>query len=476
MLHLLVVEVAAVLPSYWGSIALQIDPDVRIFIYTVLASLAAALAFGLAPAWQSSRPELIPALKGEGGAFGRSRLHDSLIAGQIGACLVLLIGSALLLRGSQRALHADPGFETRPIASVELPDPVAFGYDRARRPALKRELMEAVRAVPGVAAVASASRPPIGGGQRWVPVADAGAPPPAGDGGPPSVGYSYVSPNYFETLGIGIVRGRPFASEEAGQHAPVAIVSEATARRFWPGQDPIGRRLAIGGTEGGSSFAGEEAPVCPRCEIVGVARDVRGLRLDRPDEAFLYLPLSDARRWNDTILVRTQGDPALLLPALGRAVRGVDPNLPAVAGALGNMVSVDPRFVVSRIGGVLASAVGLLGLLLACLGVYGTVSYCVARRTRELGIRMALGAERARLLRLVVGEGVRPVLAGVAIGLAGSVAVGRVLSAMLFGLSPLDAVSFVGGSSLLVAIALAATWRPARRATRIDPMTALRYE
>ena len=481
MLHLLVVEVASALPSYWGSIALQIGPDVRVFIYTVLASLAAALAFGLAPAWQSSRTELIPALKGEGGSFGRplgrSRLHDGLIAGQIGACLVLLIGSALLLRGSQRALHADPGFETRPVVSIEVFNPVAVGYDRARLRELKRQLTDAVGALPGVAAVASASRPPIGGGQRWVPAADAGAPaPPVGDGGPRSVGYSYVSPNYFETLGIGIVRGRPFTSDEADQHAPVAIVSEATARRFWPGQDPIGRRLAIGGTEGGSRFAGEEAPLCPSCEVVGVARDVHGLRLDRPDEAFLYLPLSDARRWNDTILVRARADPGPLLPALGRAVRNVDPNLPALAGALGTMVSVDPRFVVSRIGGVLASAVGLLGLLLACLGVYGTVSYCVARRTRELGIRMALGAERSRVRRLVVGEGARPVLAGVAIGLAGSAAVGRVLSAMLFGLSPLDAVSFAGGSSLLVAIALVATWLPARRATRIDPMVALRCE
>jgi putative ABC transport system permease protein len=481
MLHLLILEVSSALPSYWGSIALQIDPDVRIFTYTVLVSLATGVVFGLAPAWQASRPDLSAALKDEGSRFGRhldrSRLRDLLIAAQIGACLVLLIGSALLLRGSQRAVRAEPGFETRHVVSIEIFNPVAVGYDRTRMRELKRELTEAVGALPGVAAVAGASRPPIGGGQRWVPVAEAGAPAPSTrEGGPPAVGYSYVSPNYFETLGIDIVHGRAFTAGEADAQLPVVVISEATARRFWPGHDPIGRRLAIGGPDGGPRFAGEERPLCATCEVIGVVRDVHGLELQKPDDAFLYLPLSDARQWNDTLLVRTEGEPTPLLPALGGAIRRVDPSLPAVAGVLDTMISFDPHFVVARIGGVLSSVVGILGLFLACLGVYGMVGYCVARRTREIGIRMALGAERTQVLRLVLGEGVRPVLAGVAIGVVISVAIGRVLSAILFGLSPLDVVSFAGVSLLLLAIALLATWLPARRATRVDPMVALRHE
>jgi predicted permease len=483
MLHLLIVAVASVLPSYWGSIALQIDPDIRIFGYTVLVSLATGVVFGLAPAWQASRPDLRSALKDEGGAFGqkvnRSRLRDVLIAAQIAICIVLLIGSALLLRGSQRALHADPGFATRDIVIIAVFDPVAVGHERTRLPALKRELMEAIGALPGVRSVAGASRPPMGGGHRFVPVKDAAATapiPPAGEGGPPAVGYSFVSPNYFDTLGIVIARGRTFSATEAGARAPVAIISEATARRFWPGQDPIGKRLTIGGPRARPHFAGEELPFCPSCEVVGVARDVHGLDPQKPDEAYLYLPLSDAGRWNDTLLVRAEGDPTLLLPALGGAIQRVDPNLPAVAGVLDTMISFDPHFVVARMGGLLSSVVGVLGLALACLGVYGMVGYCVAWRTREIGIRVALGAERAQVVRLVLGEGVRPVLAGIATGLALSAAVSRVLAAMLFGLSPLDAVSFAGVSLLLFGIALLAAWLPARRATRVDPMVALRYE
>jgi macrolide transport system ATP-binding/permease protein len=480
MMRLLIVEVSSALPSYWGAIALQIDPDVRIFAYTLLVSLATGVVFGLAPAWQASPPDLNAALKDEGRALGRapgrSRLRDVLIAAQIGACLVLLIGSALLLRGSQRALRAEPGFDTRHVVIIEVFDPARASRGPARWRGLKRELKEAVGAVPGVSGVAVASRPPIGGGQRWVAVAEAGAPaPPAGEGDPPAIGYSYVSPNYFETLGIGVVRGRTFIATDAEAALPVAIVSEATARRFWPGEDAVGKRLAIG-RPGAGHFAGEEAPLCASCEVVGVVRDVHGLQLHKPDDAFLYLPLPETRPGSVTLLVRTEGDPASRLPSLGRAVRSVGPGLPAVAGVLDTMISFDPHFVVARMGGMLSSLIGVLGLLLACLGVYGMVAYCAARRTQEIGIRVALGARRTQVLGLVMREGMRPVLAGVATGVVASAAVGRVLSAMLFGLSSLDVVSFAGVSALLFAIALLATWLPARRAARVDPMVALRYE
>src|SRR5437879_11733427 len=198
--------------------------------------------------------------------------------------------------------------------------------------------------------------------------------------------------------------------------------------------------------------------------------------LRKIDESYVYLPLSQSRQWTSTLLARTEGDPTPLLPAIGQEVRRVDANLPVIGAPLYTLISMNPYFVVSRVGGVLASIVGMLGLLLACMGVYGVVSYSVVQRTREIGIRMALGAQSVQVLRPVVTEGLRPILFGVALGVLASAGVSRALSATLFGLSPLDPASFAGVSLLLIAIALLATWLPARRATRVDPMLALRYE
>jgi predicted permease len=482
-LHLLVMEIAAALPSFGGTIALEITPDVRIFAFTLFVSCAAGIGFGLAPAFEACKADVNSALKEEGSAFGhhlsRSRLRGLLIAGQMAACLVLLISSALLLRGSERALKIDPGYHAQSVAYLEMYNPKNLHYSQSRLLQLNRDLIQGIASLPGVRSVSQASRGPISGGNRWVPVAPAGPtslPPSTGVSEPPTAGYSYVTSNYFDTLGIPIVLGRTFTAREADGQAPVVVISEATARRFWPGEDPVGKLLQIGSQKGGTSFPGESDPFVASSEVIGIARDVRSMDLRKLDESYLYLPLSQSRQWTSTLLVRADGDPKLLLPAIGREFRHVDANLPVIAAPLHTMVSMDPYFVVSRMGGVLASIVGALGLLLACLGVYGMVSYSVAQRTREIGIRMALGAESIQVLRLVVSEGFRPILSGVVIGIIVSAGVSRALSATLFGLSPLDPVSFAGVSLLLIAIALVATWLPARRATEVDPMVALRYE
>jgi macrolide transport system ATP-binding/permease protein len=482
-LHLLVIEIAAALPSFGGTIALEITPDIRIFAFTLFVSCAAGIAFGLAPALQASKADVNSALKEEGSAFGhhlsRSRLCGLLIAGQIAACLVLLISSALLLRGSERALKIDPGYNAQSVADLEMYNPKNWHYSQSRLLQLNRDLIQGIVSLPGVRSVSQASRGPVGGGIRWVPVARAGGtslPPTTGVSETPTAGYSYVTSNYFDTLGIPIVSGRSFTPREADGQVPVVVISQATARRLWPGEDPIGKLLKIGSEKGSMSFPGESDPFVASSEVIGIARDVRSMDLRKLDESYLYLPLSQSRQWTSTLLVRADGDPKLLLPALGREFRRVDANLPVIAALLPTMVSMDPYFVVSRIGGVLASIVGALGLLLACLGVYGMVSYSVAQRTREIGIRMALGAQGVQVLRLVVSEGFRPILSGVVIGIIVSAGVSRALSATLFGLSPLDPVSFAGVSLLLIAIALLATWLPARRATEVDPMVALRYE
>jgi macrolide transport system ATP-binding/permease protein len=481
-LHLLVIEIAAALPSFGGTIALEITPDIRIFAFTLFVSCAAGIAFGLVPAFEASKADVNSALKEEGRAFGhhlsRSRLRGLLISGQIAACLVLLITSALLLRGSERALKIDAGYDARSVAYLEMYNPKNLHYSQSRLLQLNRDLIQGIVSLPGVRSVSQASRGPIGGGIRWVPVARAGPtslPPTTGVSETPTAGYSYVTPNYFDTLGIPIVRGRTFTPREADGQAPVVVISEATARRFWPGEDPIGKLLRIGSQKGSMSFPGERGPFVASSEVIGIARDVRSMDLRKLDESYLYLPLSQSRQWTSTLLVRADGNPTPLLPAIGREFRRVDANLPVLAAPLHTMVSMDPYFVVTRIGGVLASIVGALGLLLACLGVYGMVSYSVAQRTREIGVRMALGAQTIQVLRLVMSEGFRPILSGVVIGIIVSAGVSRALSATLFGLHPLDPVSFAGVSLLLIAIALLATWLPARRATEVDPMVALRY-
>jgi macrolide transport system ATP-binding/permease protein len=482
MLHLLIVEIASSLPSFWGTIALQITPDVRIFAYTLLVSCAAGVAFGLAPALQASKADVNSALKEEGGAFGqrlsRSRLRGLLIAGQMAACLVLLISSTLLLRGSQRAIKIDHGYETRRVAYLEMYNPANLHYSELHFLQLNRDLIREIAGLPGVRSVAQASRGTIGG-IRWVPVApvnETPSTPSTDESERPDAGYSYITPNYFETLSIPIVRGRTFTPNEAEGQAPVVVISEATARRFWPDEDPIGKRLKIGSQRRTMSFPGRNDPFIASSEVIGVARDVRSIDLRKLDESYLYLPLSQSRQWTSTLLVRTEGDASGLLSAVGREVRRVDANLPVMAAPLDKMVSMDPYFVVSRIGGVLASVVGVLGLLLASMGVYGMVSYSVAQRTREIGIRMALGARQSQLMSLVLRDGLRPVFVGVAAGVLLSTGVSRVLSAMLFGLSPTDALSFAGVSFLLSGIALFACYVPARRAMRVDPMVALRYE
>ncbi len=481
-LHLLILEISSALPSFWGAIALETTPDIRIFAYTLLVSCAAGVAFGLTPALQASKADVNSALKEDTSAFGqrvsRSRLRGLLIAGQMAACLVLLISSALLLRGSQRALNIDPGYESRRVLYLEMYNPANLHYSQPRLLQLNRDLIQGIGSLPGVRSVAQASRGPIGG-IRWVSVAPLGKSlpnTPAAAGEAPSAGYSYVTPNYLETLGIPIVRGRIFTPREAEEQAPVVVISEATAHRFWPGEDPIGKLLRVGSDKGSMSFPGENDPFIASSEVVGVARDVRSMDLRKIDESYLYIPLSQSRQWTSTLLVNADSNLSPLLTAIGYEVRRVDANLPVIAAPLNTMVSMDPYFVVSRIGGLLATIVGALGLLLACLGVYGMVSYTVAQRTREIGIRMALGAQGVQVLRLVVSEGFQPILAGVVLGVLASAGVSRALSATLFGLSPLDPVSFAGVSLLLIGIALLATWLPARRATEVDPMVALRNE
>jgi hypothetical protein len=286
--------------------------------------------------------------------------------------------------------------------------------------------------------------------------------------------YTYVRPNYFETLGIPMLAGRGFGVEE-GMPEQAVILSASQAAQLWPDQNPIGRVLTLD-TRNQFSNRSELLPDGVSYQVIGVAKDTRGMQLDGSDNAEIYLPLPETRVTEYPMLVRTRINPALVIAGIGAAVSSVDPDLVAYTATLDEMLHSTAPFVVSRCAAAFASLVGVFGLLLACLGIYGTVSYVVVLRTSEMGIRMALGASKADVLRLVLAESTRPVAAGIAAGLILAVGVARVLHTLLYGLQSVDAVSFVGVSALLFVIALLAAYLPSRRALRVDPAVALRYE
>jgi len=473
-LRFLVYEISASLPAVWGTLAIAVDPDPRIFTYTVLISLVAGILFGLAPALEASKPNLTSVLKEEGAGFGgrlgKSRLRDVLVAGQIAVCLVLLISAGLLVRGSSRALTLDPGFETRRILGMDLELPPGLGYSKARQTALTHQLMERLGTVPGVVAV-TRGRAPLAGGVRLASVAVDGKRLMAA-GRSAKVFYSYVSGNHFETLAIPIVRGRAFTEQEARVRAPVILISEVTAKKFWPGKDPIGKELSLDASD---DFHDEPFPASLRMQVIGVTKDMHLLRLSKPDENYIFLPLP-ADQWYEDLLVRTQGDPNGVIAALGQQVHTIDPNVSAFAESLDGLLTNNPEFVFSRIGAIFSTGIGLLGLALAAVGIYGMVSYAVVQRTHEVGMRMALGANRSDVLQLILRQSMRPVVLGIILGMAGAAAASHVLKALLFGLSALDVPAFLGVSTFLTSVAILASYLPARRATKVDPIVALRYE
>jgi predicted permease len=358
------------------------------------------------------------------------------------------------------------------VIDLDLQFPEGATYTPEHKAALIRELHARLAAMPGVMDV-TRGRAPDDGNLHWAAVSLNGEKP-----SPQNVKaypyYAWVEPNYFRTLGISLLSGREFEAQ-AGQAEGSVIVSESTAKELWPGENPLGRTLRMG-TDGFYQPAAGLLPDGPAWRVIGVVRDTRGMLMDGSDSAQIYLPLPGNAVAEYPILVRTRSDPAQVTASMGTAIHAVDPNLVGMTQTLERMLRQTEPFLASSLAAAVASTTGLLGLLLAAIGIYGTVSYMVVLRTREVGIRMALGAQKRDVLGMILRESSRPVLAGLLVGVVLAGGVAYLLRHILYGIHTIDGISFGGVSVLFLVIALLAALVPSRRAARIEPVVALRYE
>jgi putative ABC transport system permease protein len=391
---------------------------------------------------------------------------------QVTVSLVLMIAGAMLVRSSIRALKTNTGYDGKQIVSLNLQFPEGPNYDAVSKAALVRELRTRLSNLPGAVTVTSAWAPD-GNGFRTAAVSLNGE-KPSPQNTKLVLYYTYVQANYFQTLGIPLLLGRGFSRQ--GDHPePAVILSESTAQLLWPGQNPIGRTLRLG-TDGQFHGKGELFPDGPAYQIIGIARDTRGILMDGSDAEQIYIPLPQNRIQDYPILIRTHADPSQLMNSIGSVISSIDPNLIATAATLDDLLRTTPSFFAASFSAAIASTVGLLGLFLASMGIYGTVSYIVVLRTREVGIRMALGANKRDIMGLMLVQGMRPVLAGLLVGISLAAGVTYLLRGVLYGLSGVDSISFLGVSTLFLTIGLLASYFPSRRAMHVEPVVALRYE
>jgi putative ABC transport system permease protein len=461
-----------------GGIAL----DWRVMAYTLGISVFTAVVVGLAPARQSARFDLIPALKQEGTGFNlratRFPLRSLLVVGQIALSLVLLLGAGLFTRTLLSVVKIDPGFETKNLSVMKFRfgAPGSNDYDETSAAQFQRELQERLLATPLVKGAVWVGHVPLmdepfdpdpGDARYWpddgsASIVNVNGRPGirARDPGNPATSNA-VAPNYFAELGVPLLHGRTFTEQDTLDDNAVVVVNEALARRHWPGESPIGKSLITRGR---------------KWEIVGVAKNTRSSLLYAANDPYLYRPLpSKEGRFGLWLLVRSEAaDPAAMGVMLRTIVRSLDPKLKIEVLQFEDVLKRPFKPLLTVVS--LASLAGVLALAMAVMGLYGVTAFVVVQRTHEIGVRMALGARATDVVRLVLRQGLRLVIIGVAIGLSLSVAATRVLAAALFGVSPTDPLTFVVITLLLGLVALLACLVPARRATKVDPLVALRHE
>jgi predicted permease len=468
--------VLGALLSSWGTQALarlaqgtlpraaEIRVDGGVLLFTLAISVFAGFVFGLMPALQVSRPDLSLVLRSEGRGSTGGRRHNALrnllVVSQVGLSTVLLIASGLLLRNFVQLSAASPGFDPHHLLTLGITLPPARYPDSARRVAFFNELLRQVRALPGVRGAAGTTALPVNAvrfsmalpdGQPMAPLAER-----------PIFNIQQVTPGYAAAMRVPMRYGREFTDGDDAKAPRVAMVNEALARRYWPKENPVGKHILLGRQTGPS-------------EIVGVLGDVPNLAVGTDPQAEIYVPFAQISWATQNLIVRTAGDPRSLTAAVRARVLALDRDQPVTGVQSMDEVleagAAQPRFTTYLLGGLSATA-----FLLSMVGIYGVIAYSVAERTQEMGIRMALGADGRDILRLVVGHGLALAGAGIAIGLAAAFALTRLMSTLLYRVSVTDPVTFIAGPALFAAVALVASYLPARRAMRVDPAIALRAE
>ncbi len=467
----------ALKPPLPGAVGFNLDLqlDAPVLGFTLLLALLVSVLFGLVPALAASRPDVVRALKDETGAAsqhgqrgqrgqrGRFNLRNTLVVVQLAVSLVLLIAAGLFIRSLQQMQKIDPGFQTENRLALSF-NLEPEGYNEAKGREFARQLPERVRALPGVQSATMANYLPLGFMVLTEDVTIDGREMPP-DARSLNIAAHRVGLDYFRTLGTPLVRGRDFTPQDSANAPAVTIINETLARRFFPNEDPLGKRLRFGDN------ASDSQP----CEIVGIVKDTLIRLDDQRLRAVTYRPLAQQHSQRVTLVVHAAGNAQAVFAAVRQAVQALDENIPAQEiKTLDEFIAFS--FWPMQIGARLVGAFGLLGLLLASVGLYGVMSYAVAARTREIGVRMALGAERRDVLRLIVGQGLVLTLVGTGAGMALALVATRVLQRFLFGISATDPLTFLGVALLLTLIALLACWLPAQRATKVDPMIALRHE
>jgi putative ABC transport system permease protein len=445
----------------------DIEVDGWVLVFTLTVSLLTGVAAGLVPAVRASKGNLNDSLKQGLGRTdadsGGSSTRSVLVVSEVALSLVLLIGAGLMIRSLSRLRSLDPGFDSHNVLTMSI----ALSPTRYEKPvqqaAFYDQLLQRVRSVPGVASAGAIDSLPLGGGGSTEPIAIEGHPALAMSE-QPEVAVRTVEPGYFETMRIPLLQGRAPASGDVADRPGVILISESMAKRFWPGENPIGKRLKL-------TFFPDQSR-----EVVGVVGDVKenGLAVVEP-VATLYMPALQQPTRFMSLVVRASSRPSALVAAISGAVHEVDREQPVL-----DVVSMDDILVDSvshqRFNMLLLSAFSGLALLLAAIGIYSVLAYSVRRRMREIGVRMALGAQRGDILRMILGQGTRLALVGTGIGIAVSFGLTRLIANQLFGVTATDPVTFLSVAVLIVLVALAACYIPARRAMRVDPVTALRYE
>jgi putative ABC transport system permease protein len=452
-----------------GMAILEVKPDYRVFVFAFVLALATGIVFGLAPALHATRSTLNSALRAEGTLLGsrfrRSRLRDGLVIVQFAFSLVLLIGAGLLLHSTIKFGSVQPGFDVAHSISIQ---PVQGTY--SPNPMLIARLRERLQATPGAMVVAAAMREPLRGS---LPMAHVSS-------GPPyyrvlDAGYNEVTPEYFSALGIPFIRGRAFTMEEARSGTAVAVISEATAKLFFPGDDPIGKTFEATTPEYSSGGRELFLTGSRTVQVIGIAKDVVSAWLwDGVDTTCIYLPAKAGNSAYYSLLFRVRGDPRPFVPVLRNTLASVDPSIEFDVRTMAEVL--DFQVLPFRLASWGAATLGLIGLLLASIGIYGVMAYTVSQRTREIGIRMALGADRNRVLWMNLREGLRLIVIAAGLGLVMAFALSRIMRAMLFRVGASDPATFVIAPAVLGAVGLLAIYFPSRKATRVDPSVALRFE